>query len=121
MAHTPVGGQLPFFCVIRELTVHSLRCAGDGEDHHRNVSANQAELCAPTITRKAVYIKSCFGTYITSFLITHFLLEVYQKPKANLTCVEHCPKLRILERMCGAVCDCVFAKRLNKNRNVLLR
>jgi len=76
MAHTPVGGQLPFFCVIRKLGMHSLRCAGDGEDHHRNVSANQAELCAPTTTRKAVYIKSRFGTYTTSFLITHFRSEV---------------------------------------------
>jgi len=41
MAHTPVRGQLPFFCVICELTMHSLRCAGDGDDHHRTLSANQ--------------------------------------------------------------------------------
>jgi len=41
MAHTPVGAQLPFFCVIGELTMHSLRCVGDGDDHYRDLSANQ--------------------------------------------------------------------------------
>jgi len=41
MAHSPVGRQLPFFCVIRKLGVHSLRCAGGGDgDDHRNLSAN---------------------------------------------------------------------------------
>ena len=42
MAHTPIRGQLPFFCVIRKLEMHSLRCTGTGNDDHRNLSANQA-------------------------------------------------------------------------------
>jgi len=51
MAHTPIRGQLPFFCVVFELDMHSLRCAGDGngDDHHRNSSAEQSQVCVPTI------------------------------------------------------------------------
>ena len=100
-----------FLCHLR-VGCAFLRRVGDGDvdRHHRNLSANQLQLCAPTITRNPAYIKSRFGTYTTPFLITHFLLKVFQTASGSLGCVETSSKDIQKRAMCA---DCATASSQN--------
>ena len=101
------------FCVICDSGVHSLRCAGDGngDDHHRDLSANSLRYASRQLCQRGLYKSS--SQSLPSFLVNnHFPRRFYQNSSKSSTCVERSSKNRQKKAMCA---DCATVSSQNKS------